>query len=100
MEGQLIVAYGTLATAYCKLLGMVQHLQGKKEESKMPDVMVTQDVAKPREQSKPKEVVHIQKRKYETNEFIRWMTMGECGRRESVAGGDGDGKSEKLTMAP
>ncbi|KAJ7423428.1 hypothetical protein BTVI_09725 [Pitangus sulphuratus] len=67
MKRQLAAACGALATAYQKLLGMVQYFQGKgKDESKMPDTMVTQDMAKSKEQTKTMEVAPIQKRKYKT----------------------------------
>ncbi|KAJ7423137.1 hypothetical protein BTVI_10935 [Pitangus sulphuratus] len=67
MERQLAAACRALAIVYWKLLGMVQHFQGKeKDESKMPDTMVTQDMAKSKGQTKPMEVAPIQKRKYKT----------------------------------
>ncbi|KAJ7423967.1 hypothetical protein BTVI_08072 [Pitangus sulphuratus] len=86
LERQLAAACGALAVAYRKLLGMVQHFQGKGiDENKVPDTRVTKDKANSKGQTKPMEVSPIQKRKYKTKSAPPIDDDGETGPSQATS---------------
>ncbi|XP_051667672.1 uncharacterized protein LOC127481899 [Manacus candei] len=86
MEKQVTAACGVLAIAYRKLLGMVQHSQGKgKDEDKMPNIKVTQDKEKTKGQTKPTEVATIHRKKCKAKSVRLVDDDGEAGSSQAAA---------------